>query len=228
MPATQISSFAYTFAGMNELVVNLRREYSLASLDEFSTATEPNKQFETWFDEAMKAELPEPHAMMLSTVNPQGRPSARIVLWRGGLPEGFLFFTNYLSRKGVQLEQNPYAALTFFWPELERQIRIEGKIKRASAQISDEYFAQRPRGSRIGAWASPQSEAIASREDLAKREAQFEDQFSDKEVPRPEHWGGFILVPDYFEFWQGRINRLHDRICYENKGDGWKKFRIAP
>jgi pyridoxamine 5'-phosphate oxidase len=213
---------------MNELILNLRREYSRESLDEHSTEAQPVRQFEKWFTEALKADLPEPHAMMLSTVNEQGRPSARIVLLRGGLPEGFLFFTNYQSHKGSDLARQPYAALTFFWPELERQIRIEGKVSNVQETVSDEYFAQRPRGSQIGAWASPQSSIIVSREILSENEQAFEQQFDGKQVPRPPHWGGFMLHPDYFEFWQGRPNRLHDRICYQLDNQHWSKFRIAP
>ncbi|MBX7202761.1 MAG: pyridoxamine 5'-phosphate oxidase [Bacteroidia bacterium] len=213
---------------MNELVSQLRHEYSRESLDESSTAAHPAEQFERWFQEALKAELPEPHAMTLATVDANGKPSARIVLLRGGLPDGLMFFSNYLSRKGVELASNPYASLSFFWPELERQIRVEGKVSPVSAGISDEYFAQRPRGSQIGAWASPQSKPIGSRDELTEHEQRFELEFEGRAVARPPHWGGYLLHAEYFEFWQGRMSRLHDRVCYKLEDGRWKKFRIAP
>jgi pyridoxamine 5'-phosphate oxidase len=177
----------------------------------------------------MDAELIEPYAMTLSTVNKENRPSARVVLLRDLSTGGFTFFTNYLSRKGHDIAVNPFAALNFFWPDLERQIRIEGKIVTLAAADSDAYFASRPRGSQIGAWSSPQSELIESRELLEQNVEQFTQQFEGKEVARPAHWGGYCLIPDYIEFWQGRESRLHDRICYFQHSDGsWVRSRLAP
>ena len=214
---------------MKEKVESLRKEYIREMLDESHTHVDPTVQFEYWFNEALNADLPEPHAMTLSTVSEEGRPSARVVLLRDAKQGVFSFYSNYLSRKGRQLEQNPFGSLSFFWPELERQVRVEGKIIRLDAATSSAYFATRPRGSQIGAWASPQSEVIPNRTFLEEKVQQFTNQFEGKEVPRPEHWGGFGLVADYIEFWQGRESRLHDRIVYLRQNDGsWKRVRLAP
>ena len=214
---------------MKEKIESIRKEYIRAVLDEAHTSADPIRQFEIWFDEAMHSDLPEPHAMTLATVGEQGRPSARVVLLRNVQGGVFSFYSNYLSRKGKQLDLNPFASLSFFWPELERQIRIEGKIVKLDAHTSSAYFASRPRGSQIGAWASPQSEVIPNREFLEERVAQFTAQFEGKAVDRPEHWGGFGLQADYLEFWQGRESRLHDRIVYQLSNDGiWTRNRLAP
>ena len=208
-------------------LVGLRKDYSLKTLDEKDVDRDPLKQFGVWMVEAIHAQVPEPTAMTLSTVNAAGRPSGRIVLLKGVDPRGFVFFTNYSSRKGRDLAENPVAALTFMWKELERQVRIEGKVEKVSAAESDAYFETRPLGSRIGAWASPQSDVIEAREWLEKRWTQFADQHGEA-PPRPPHWGGYRVMPDYLEFWQGRSSRLHDRIAYKRAGNDWARTRLAP
>lgn len=212
---------------LNEYTKNLRREFVKESFDEKDANSNPFKQFEIWFEEAIKSDVNEPNGMVLSTVTKKGRPSSRIVLLRGLKEHGFNFFTNYESRKGIELKENPYAALLFFWPELERQIRIEGKVVKAPAGISDEYFSQRPRYSRIGACASPQSKVLKNRQELEKMVDAINAKYS-KDVPRPKSWGGYILKATYYEFWQGRESRLHDRICYNLKNKKWVKQRLAP
>jgi pyridoxamine 5'-phosphate oxidase len=214
---------------MHHNLKELRKEYSLAMLDELHTNTDPILQFKKWFQEAMDAQIIEPYAMTISTVNSAHRPSSRVVLLRDVSEEGFSFYTNYLSRKGQDLAVNPFAAVNFFWPDLERQVRIEGKIVPLEAGISDAYFASRPRGSQIGAWSSPQSEIIESRKVLEDAVENYIQQFDGKDVERPPHWGGYCLIPDYIEFWQGRESRLHDRICYYQHSDGsWVRSRLAP
>jgi pyridoxamine 5'-phosphate oxidase len=214
---------------MHHNLKELRKEYSLAMLDELHTNTDPILQFKKWFQEAMDAQIIEPYAMTISTVNSAHRPSSRVVLLRDFSEEGFSFYTNYLSRKGQDLALNPFAAMNFFWPELERQVRIEGKIVPLEAFASDAYFASRPRGSQIGAWSSPQSEIIESRKVLEDAVENYIQQFDGKDVERPPHWGGYCLIPDYIEFWQGRESRLHDRICYYQHSDGsWVRSRLAP
>jgi pyridoxamine 5'-phosphate oxidase len=214
---------------MHHNLKELRKEYSLAMLDELHTNTDPILQFKKWFQEAMDAQIIEPYAMTISTVNSAHRPSSRVVLLRDVSEEGFSFYTNYLSRKGQDLAVNPFAAMNFFWPELERQVRIEGKIVPLEAFASDAYFASRPRGSQIGAWSSPQSEIIESRKVLEDAVENYIQQFDGKDVERPPHWGGYCLIPDYIEFWQGRESRLHDRICYYQHSDGsWVRSRLAP
>ena len=210
-------------------IAAIRKNYALQSLSEESVAGEPTHQFKVWMEAAIAAEVNEPTAMVLSTVNGTGRPSARVVLLKDVTPDGFVFFTNYQSRKGHDLEENPLAALTFFWPELERQVRIEGSIEKVEAAVSDAYFHSRPTGSQIGAWASPQSKRIGSREELEQADANYAAKFANESViPRPEHWGGYILKPELVEFWQGRPNRLHDRIVYEKQDSGWQLNRLAP
>lgn len=211
-------------------LADLRKTYAQRSLSEADVLPAPVLQFRRWLDEALQAQLDEPTAMTLATVDEAGQPSARVVLLKG-LPadEAFLFYTNYDSRKGLALAARPLAALTFFWPGLERQVRVEGRIEKAPAAVSDEYFQSRPRASQIGAWASPQSQPIASREALEQREAEMLDRFGAQDpLPRPPHWGGYLLRPHRLEFWQGRPSRLHDRIVYELAGDAWRLSRLAP
>lgn len=210
-------------------IAALRKEYSSRALDESGTDPDPIKQFRHWFQEALDSGLPEPNAMHLCTVSGDGRPSGRVVLLKGVEDEGFIFFTNYQSAKGRALEENPNCCLTFFWPELERQIRIEGSASRTAAEVSTTYFQSRPRKSQIGAWASPQSAVIGGREILEERVRQLEERFKDKEVlDRPHQWGGFLVKPSVIEFWQGRRSRLHDRIRYRLSEGLWVRERLAP
>lgn len=198
-------------------------------LDEQRIENDPIKQFQLWFDEAIAAKLPMPDAMSLATVTPDGRPTARMVLLKQVDGYGFVFFTNYQSSKARQLEINPYAALVLYWPQLERQVRVEGKVTKTSAEESEAYFKTRPRESQIGAWASPQSEVISARDVLEQRAHELEEQYCDREIDCPAHWGGFRLKPDRIEFWKGRVGRLHDRILYELQPDGtWTIKRLAP
>jgi pyridoxamine 5'-phosphate oxidase len=210
-------------------IAHIRKDYSKATLDISSVETNPVTQFETWLNEAIKSEVPEPNAMNLATVNEQGRPTSRIVLLKGIENKKFQFYTNYQSKKGRELDNNATCALTFFWPELERQVRIEGVAERVDALRSEAYFQSRPRGSQIGAWSSPQSSIIKNREILEERVAQMETKFTglDK-LPKPNQWGGFEVTPVYFEFWQGRSSRLHDRIEYMFVDGEWKINRLAP
>lgn len=208
-------------------LADIRNDYRLASLDEHEVAASPFVQFDKWFGEATTAELPELNAMTLATCDSAGRPSARVVLIKEYDERGLVFFTNYQSRKGQDLAANNRAALLFFWPELERQIRIEGRVETVSAADSDAYYLSRPVLSRIGAWASPQSQALASRTALEARFAAYAAEYGEN-PPRPAHWGGYRVVPGFFEFWQGRSSRLHDRICYRLAGGNWKLERLAP
>jgi len=209
---------------------DLRREYHRATLNETGVDASPVVQFERWLAEAVKAELPEPTAMTLATVGDGARPAARIVLLKDVGAEGFLFFTNYDSRKGRELAAQPYAALLFHWVELERQVRVEGKVSRASAADSDAYSASRPPLSRIGAWASPQSDPIPDRDWLEREFSAVQERYAadPDSIPRPPHWGGYRLLPSTFEFWQGRRSRLHDRIRYRLEAAHWRIERLAP
>jgi pyridoxamine 5'-phosphate oxidase len=209
-------------------ISSIRKDYQLRSLSESDVHASPVAQFSQWWDEAIASEIVEVNAMTLSTITTAGRPSARIVLLKGFDEKGFVFYTNYESDKGQQLDAKPYASLVFFWKELERQVRIEGKCERVSSEESDEYFYSRPLGSRLGAWASPQSRVIETREILDKNAAALLERYASGEVPRPSHWGGYRVVADTIEFWQGRSNRLHDRIKYSHLDGAWTIERLAP
>lgn len=214
---------------MSKNIAGIRKDYQMQSLLETGVADDPFVQFDSWWDDAVKSELNEINAMTLATASATGMPSARIVLLKSVSEAGFVFFTNYNSQKGKELLENPRACLVFFWKELERQIRITGMVQKVSVEESDEYFNSRPEGSRIGAWASPQSSVIESREIIEINIANYARQFAKGEIARPPHWGGYIVIPAVIEFWQGRPNRLHDRIQYSKITDGsWKIERLAP
>ncbi len=213
---------------MLSTISDLRKDYTLAGLDKADISPNPIEQFRVWFEAALAAGVPEPNAMHVSTVTADGRPNGRIVLIKDVSEAGFVFYTNYESRKGNELTEHPFAALTFFYPELERQIRIEGRVEKVSADESDAYFNSRPRGSQIGAWVSNQSRIIENRDVLENRQRELEGQFNGGPIPRPAHWGGLRVVPDALEFWQGRPSRLHDRIRYQKQGNDWLIERLSP
>jgi pyridoxamine 5'-phosphate oxidase len=214
---------------MDTTLANLRQEYSQQSLDRADVLPDPVAQFERWFTDTQQAQIHEPNAMHLATVSANGHPSGRVVLLKGIEGGSFLFYTNFRSQKGQHLLRHPYAALTFFWPELERQVRIEGSVSQLSDEQSTAYFHSRPRGSQLGAWVSPQSEVIADRSVLEQRQHALAEQYADQPIPRPPHWGGFALHPDRLEFWQGRPSRLHDRLRYRQLDDNtWIMERLVP
>jgi len=212
---------------MKPNIADLRKSYERAELDENASDASPFVQFERWLNEAISGEIPEPTAMTLATVGPDLRPNSRVVLLKGCDERGLVWYTNYQSRKGRDLAGNPFASLQFHWVEMERVVRVEGQVEKTSAQESDAYYASRPLDSRIGAWASPQSEVIADRSVLVKNAALYGAKFM-LSPPRPEHWGGYRLVPDRFEFWQGRRSRLHDRLRYSLIDGAWVRQRLAP
>ena len=207
---------------------NLRREYTRAGLDDADMNPDPIVQFDTWFEKVIDANLHEPNAMILATATSEGRPSVRTVLLKGYDGGGFVFYTNYEGRKARELEANPACALLFYWGELERQVRIEGRAGRIPSEESDTYFASRPRGSRLGAWASEQSRPVRDRSVLEERVRALEKEYEGREIPRPLFWGGYRVEPHTIEFWQGRENRLHDRISYRRENDGWRLERLQP
>ena len=213
---------------MKKNIGSIRKDYTLQQLNEQEADENPFKQFQKWWDQAVESEIDEVNAMTLATVNKEGKPSARIVLLKDFNDKGFVFFTNYHSKKGTDIESNPFGCLVFFWKELERQIRIEGQIQKVDEEESTQYFLSRPIYSQIGAWASNQSAVVESRDVLENSFTQYQSTFAHKAITRPDHWGGYRLVPDNIEFWQGRSNRMHDRIQYTKKNDSWTKVRLAP
>ncbi|MEM6673248.1 MAG: pyridoxamine 5'-phosphate oxidase [Planctomycetota bacterium] len=210
-------------------ITHLRQTYDGGTLDEGDIGDDPIAAFGLWMKSALEAEVPEPHAAALATADATGRPSSRIVLCRGADESGFAFYTNYDGRKAEDMAANPHAALCFFWQPLERQVRVEGPVERLPPEVSDAYFAGRPRESQIGAWTSPQSRVLEDRAHLERLYDETRARFEGAgEIPRPENWGGFRIAPERIEFWQGRPHRLHDRLLFERDGDGWKRVRLAP
>jgi pyridoxamine 5'-phosphate oxidase len=213
---------------LNPAIADLRQDYRQAALLEFAANPNPIAQFQSWFAAAVAAQLPEPNAMTIATATPDGIPSARIVLLKDVDDRGFVFFTNYNSHKGQELTANPQAAIVFLWTELERQVRIQGRVEKIAPAESDEYFYSRPPRSRLGAWASNQSEVVADRSVLDQQLAELAAKYANQEIPRPEHWGGFRVMPTMIEFWQGRSSRLHDRLRYRSIDGAWMIDRLSP
>ena len=209
-------------------IAAMRQDYTIGELLESNAPPEPWELFSSWFEVARNAKILEPNAMILSTVTQDGQPTSRVVLLKDFDQGGLVFFTNYLSQKGEQLAHNPRASILFWWESLQRQIRIEGVVVKIGEEESDTYFQSRPYGSRLGAWVSEQSQLIVDRTVLEKRQIEFEKKFAEGNVPRPDHWGGYRLTPNKFEFWQGRSNRLHDRLLYQMQQDAWTRARLAP
>jgi pyridoxamine 5'-phosphate oxidase len=207
---------------------NKQTDYKFSTLDEHDLDKNPFNQFAKWLDEALEHQLDEPAAMVLSTVGKSGKPSSRLVLLKELTEEGFVFYTNYLSKKGKEIALNPNASLVFFWAKLERQVRIEGMVEKLDPKLSDEYFSKRPLDRQLGAVISPQSEVIPDREFLMKKKKELEQETKGEKIERPDYWGGYILKPNLFEFWQGRPNRLNDRLQYELKDKGWRIVRLGP
>ncbi|BAY36781.1 pyridoxal 5'-phosphate synthase [Nostoc sp. NIES-2111] len=213
---------------MDKTIADLRKDYTLEGLSKTEVDPNPFIQFKKWFEQALAAQLPEPNAMTIATTTPDGKPSARMVLLKDFDERGFVFFTNYNSRKGQELAANPQAALVFWWAELERQVRILGRVEKVSESESDYYFESRPAKSRLGAWASNQSEIIPTREVLEQRMQELQSKYENQEIPRPQHWGGLRVIPTEIEFWQGRSSRLHDRLLYTYVDGSWKIQRLSP
>jgi pyridoxamine 5'-phosphate oxidase len=207
---------------------DFREEYKTGELNESGMKANPIEQFQLWLQAAIDSKIPEPNAMTIATCTANGKPSARVVLLKEINKSGFVFFTNYLSRKGRELLENPFAALVFDWHSIERQVRVEGRVEKLSTLDSDVYFNERPREAQIGAWSSPQSKILNNREELEQRQVSFEEKFNNRKIFRPSNWGGFILLPATIEFWQGRPGRLHDRLVYLRTEEGWTLHRLAP
>lgn len=205
-----------------------REEYKKGELNESDVKANPMEQFQQWLQVAIESDVSEPNAMTLATCTVSGKPSARVVLLKEINKNGFVFFTNYLSRKGRELLENPFASLVFDWHVIERQVRVEGRVEKLSGEDSDAYFHERPRQAQIGAWTSPQSKILKNRDEIEALQASFEEKFNNQEIPRPDHWGGFIVLPTTIEFWQGRPSRLHDRLVYHKTEEGWTLHRLAP
>ncbi len=209
-------------------IADIREGYEREGLRKDEMLENPIAQFDAWMQEAIEAQLSQPNACTLATATKDGRPSARIILLKNTSADGFVFYTNYDGRKGKELQENPFAALVFLWPSLSRQVRVNGRVDKVDGATSDAYFKSRPRGSKLGAWASPQSEVVVDRDVLESSLRKYETKFSDQEIPRPPHWGGFCLIPDSVEFWQGRPSRLHDRLQYKRNESVWTIERLAP